>query len=488
MTSHAAQSRGITPAIVFSCALGVYLLTLAPTITWAHAGTDGGDLITAAATLGIPHPPGYPTYVLLGHLFARLPFGEVAHRLHLMSAVCAALASALIAASILRSVPSLQPAAHVAASIAGLTLAFGPMLWGQATIAEVHALNVLFVAAICFIAPPWTCAPRALRPAEKTALGLMWGLSLGNLLTMAALAPIVLPALWSGVKGRWAGFVALAAGLCIYLVIPIRAQAQPPINWGDARSVENFVWLISGGLYRGYVLSAPLGSVVQRLLSLPRLWFEQVGWVGALWISTGLAGRADSKRVASAILATVLYGTFAVTYDTADSDLYLIPVWVLSAGFLGVGLAFTLGAQVSRIRRGAVGAVASLAVIAMLIGGWSGHDLSRDHSASAFAEEILSSLPPNAILLTRADAHTFTLWYDRLVHGWRQDVSIVDARLAGYAWYEPMLTAQGAAPLLPEDRNEFGLADRLAAANPSRPVCDLILPPLDDHPPPLRCD
>jgi hypothetical protein len=66
----------------------LYFLTLAPTITWEHDGYDGGDLTTAAYTLGIPHPTGYPTYMLVGHIFAQLPVGDVAYRLNLLSALC----------------------------------------------------------------------------------------------------------------------------------------------------------------------------------------------------------------------------------------------------------------------------------------------------------------------------------------------------------------------------------------------------------------
>ena len=43
-------------------ALAVYLKTLALTVT----GEDSGELIAAAATLGIPHPTGYPLWCLLG--------------------------------------------------------------------------------------------------------------------------------------------------------------------------------------------------------------------------------------------------------------------------------------------------------------------------------------------------------------------------------------------------------------------------------------
>ena len=38
---------------------------------------DTPELMTAAATLGVAHPPGYPLFTMLGHLFSLLPFGAV---------------------------------------------------------------------------------------------------------------------------------------------------------------------------------------------------------------------------------------------------------------------------------------------------------------------------------------------------------------------------------------------------------------------------
>ena len=65
----------------------VYLLTLAPTVTlW-----DAGEFLTAARTLGIPHPPGTPLVVLLGHVWGQLVFfGNYAWRLNVLSAVSSA--------------------------------------------------------------------------------------------------------------------------------------------------------------------------------------------------------------------------------------------------------------------------------------------------------------------------------------------------------------------------------------------------------------
>ena len=70
--------------------LPIYLATLAPGLTFEHYGTDGGDLITAARTLGVPHPTGYPTYTLLAWLFSHLPVGIIAYRVNLLSAISAA--------------------------------------------------------------------------------------------------------------------------------------------------------------------------------------------------------------------------------------------------------------------------------------------------------------------------------------------------------------------------------------------------------------
>jgi len=227
--------------------------------------------------------------------------------------------------------------------------------------------------------------------------------------------------------------------------------------------------------------------VLQRLIDLPRLWLEQMGWLGAVWIGYELIARAELKRLLSPAMTIALYAAFAATYNTIDSDLYLIPVWALSAGYLGVGLAHGLDARPGGIGRALMGVLAAATVAAMLAGGWQAHDLSADRRAPDFASAMLRAAPAGSILLAHSDAHTFSLWYYRLVAGWRPDVAIIDARMADYPWYGPMLDAQGAAPVLPQDRASVGLADRLALVNPGRAVCQVALPLQDEDLPTLRC-
>ncbi|MCX7668608.1 MAG: DUF2723 domain-containing protein, partial [Anaerolineae bacterium] len=73
-------------------ALVLYLGTAAPDLTWAHDGADGGDLLAAALTHGVPHPTGYPTYQLLLSVAVRLFPAAPARAGNLFSACAAALA------------------------------------------------------------------------------------------------------------------------------------------------------------------------------------------------------------------------------------------------------------------------------------------------------------------------------------------------------------------------------------------------------------
>jgi hypothetical protein len=128
-------------ALTAAVALAVYAPTVARDLSWAGAATDGGELITASFTLGVPHPPGYPTYVVLGKLVSLLPLGTVAFRYNLFSAVCAALAAGLLVAAIRAHWGGrVRPVTAIAAALA---FAWLPLVWSQAVVAEVYALNLL---------------------------------------------------------------------------------------------------------------------------------------------------------------------------------------------------------------------------------------------------------------------------------------------------------------------------------------------------------
>jgi hypothetical protein len=463
-------------------ALLLYLSTAAPSLTWAHNGADGGDLISAAMTNGVAHPPGYPTYVTLGQLIARLPIGDIAYRFTLLSIVSMTLAAGFTTLSIL----ALSRSA-VIAILAGLFFATAPMVWGQATVAEVYALNAAFVAVIVYLITPIVFRRETVSLFRLLLAAWLWGLAFGNSLTVAALTPLMWAAWWRSRKSTaalrmtWRPLLAFAIGLSVYLLIPPRALAQPPINWGDATTPDRFFALISAQLYRGYALNTAPQELLTRIVAFAQLVVVQYGWpgvaLGTLGIYHALVTPNHNWRWFAVTI--VLYLLFALSYNTPDSALYVIPVWMFGAWAIARGMLSVIhwandhfpSSFTRRFHPWVLLLfIFLLGPVLTVITYYPTMNLRDDHAAVEFANRILTSAPPEAIVITGNDGQTFALWYHR-VAGLRPDLAIVDRRLAGYDWYATMLHAQGSAPQLPEyDPSETWLA-RLETLNAGRTLC-----------------
>jgi 4-amino-4-deoxy-L-arabinose transferase-like glycosyltransferase len=176
------------PVWLTGITLLVYLLTMAPRLTWEHAGRDGGDLITAAFVMGVPHPPGYPTYMMLAIPFTRLPFGSVAWRVHLLSALASSATVVLIYQIGLRLAPDRRSRwAILGSAVGALLLGFAPLFWGQALIAEVYALHLFFISLVLLLMLRWRDGDGHLAWAA-----LAFGVGMGDHITLSFLVPFIL--------------------------------------------------------------------------------------------------------------------------------------------------------------------------------------------------------------------------------------------------------------------------------------------------------
>ncbi len=444
---------------LFLGSLTIYILTLAPTITWQNSGVDSGDFATAVAVNGVPHPPGYPTYLLLGELFELIPAGDVAYRLNLLSATCAAMAAALAGLIIIQTLlpASAMPAQTgealpysrhliwLCAVAAALTLAFSNIYWSQAIIAEVYALNVLFAAVLLFGA-------LKLQPAnEKWLLPLLaWllGVSLGNHLSIL----LFLPAVVLNLKVRWrrrqlsAAGAAFCSGLMVYLIIPWRASSLPPLNWGMATTWPNFVWLVSAQAYRQFLFDVPQGFVPARIGVELRLVGRAFLWWGVPVGLLGLyrLGLFNRRLAAGSLISFLLISIYAIGYNTGDSYVYLLPALLLFVLWIGWGL-YDIGTALqqtlaSKFGWGSYigGVILCLPLFSLLLN-FSNQDLSRDYEACHYARQSLQSASPESIILTDDDPHTFALWYGRYGLALRPDVAVVSGNLLAYDWYRQSL-------------------------------------------------
>jgi hypothetical protein len=191
---------GLPACFASAIAFAAYLFTLSPTIAFG----DSGELITAAYTLGIPHPPGYPLWVILAKLFSFLPIGNAAYRLNLMSALLDSAAVGILTIVISRTLPKVcariipreafeSPVAGMitgsASATAALMLAFSPSFWHQSVVAEVYALNNLLVCLILLILVLWAENPQ--KNALLFAAAFLFGVGQANHQTLLLMGPAI---------------------------------------------------------------------------------------------------------------------------------------------------------------------------------------------------------------------------------------------------------------------------------------------------------
>jgi hypothetical protein len=325
-------------------ALGIYLGTLHPGV---GPSIDSIELHTAALVGGVIHPPGSPQYLMLGRLMmAILPGHSAAYRLNLFSALCAAAAVGVVYLLCYRL------SHHFPASLfASLTLVIAPRFWYQANIAELYALNSLYVAAVGYLLLTWH---QTRQPAAYWAATALYALSFGNHLSMILLLPMFLYAVAITDQTKLtrpvnllitAGIVLLAAAQ--YLYIPLRAAANPPFcNYcpGPLPNLLDYVRgplldYLTGGPFKQAMFGLPRRAIMARLPESMGAWGRQFMPWGLI---LGVAGAWDllQKDAEAAWLLLIGIGAeyaFVMGYDIPDWHDFLTPCYVLFAPLLGYG-------------------------------------------------------------------------------------------------------------------------------------------------------
>ncbi|MBF8267464.1 MAG: hypothetical protein HW388_972 [Dehalococcoidia bacterium] len=442
--------------------MALYLFTLAPSITQRHFGVDGAELATAAYTLGVAHPPGYPTYLILAKVFSLLlPWGDIAHRTGVLSALSSAGATVLVyyisyllIEGTARNASPPSRMALAAASMAAVSFAVSPLLWSQSVMTEVYSLNALFTGGVTLLAILWGKGARG-GSWLLLASAFLLGLGLGNHLTLAFL---ILPLAYYLLLHRErltprlvAGFLGLLIlGLSVYIYLPLRASHNPPINWGDASTLEGFVWTVSAMPYRDLAFGLPRHA----LANLPERWVEWadllVRQFNAVGLFLGILG-AWRLRVSSSpllVFTGLLFLSslaYSLTYYTADAQVYLLPAFLVFSLWIGVGLHWLLyvAAMSREMGRGlpflpplALAAAAFLVVPALqLTLNFQGISLRDDRESLAYAQGIFQRVEPDAVIIADTEQELFPLWYYSYVIENGRGPVVLSSRLSQFDWY-----------------------------------------------------
>jgi hypothetical protein len=228
--------------IVSLVTLALYLVTLAPsTAMW-----DTSEYIAAAYTLGLPHPPGNPLFVIIGRVFSILPIAPtVAIRINILAAICSATAAGmwfLVTERVLVGWFALRWQRIVGGVIAALIGATAFTVWNQSVVNEkVYTVSLAGIAIISWLMIRWSDDPDGRRADRLLVLvAYLCGLGYANHMAGMLAAPAVgLAVIIRRPRTivRWklllACIGAIVLGLTPFATQPIRAAYFPAINEGE---------------------------------------------------------------------------------------------------------------------------------------------------------------------------------------------------------------------------------------------------------------
>jgi hypothetical protein len=319
---------------------------------------------TAVSTFGIPHPPGYPLYIILGKLFTLLPgigrlapFGDnVAYRLGLFSAVVAALTIFVLVLFIFRLTNHAG-----AAFLSGLILAGGRSFWIQATYVELYPLYTFMVAGWFLLMTLWQQTGQNRYYFGGTAVfALSFGVNVPAIILLPAWFWIVLITnhrMLTQLRNSVGTAVIVLLSALQFAYIPLRAFIFGPPNFcnfcpGNWSELPAF---LTGEIWRNQRIVFGLE---------PQHWLQRWGETGGelmlqfwpIWIMVGGIGLwhfwHKNWRIAGFItvgLAGIWF--FVTTYRVVDWADFMLPVFVLYTVLIGIGMA-EIWAAVGQLGRG----------------------------------------------------------------------------------------------------------------------------------------
>lgn len=443
--------------IVFLLSFGFLVCYLTPNVNTG----DAGELITASHYLALAHPSGYPLYLLIAKGFSLIPLGNIAFRVATASAVFSALSLVLVFWSIFRMTKS------YGAAIFGVVLLFCSSSYvSQSVIAKFYPLNLFLILSVYTLwlhrltcLTPDTPEDNPLFALQLTAflVGLISATHHTGLIIIPPVALILL--LWrrdliprqTRPLPVAAGLVALfLMGFAINLYLILRGGWDRFGNVFHVTNLAEFWSLISRQPYghegtvalakKGFFdLSAYTNGALNFLIIIKR----NFGLPSLLLFIPGVLGffRGSPRAATLTTTALFLYGPVLTKLCLPERGItefdyyiyahqYFLPALAFYAIVAGFGFSLVLG-KVAALTPNMARLVpwvfnGGLFALALLARG-TDSNFASDFVPFETAQDTLSTLPVNSVLLSYGDNEKFQGRYLKLIGRYRDDVCLLNA-------------------------------------------------------------
>ena len=423
-------------ALLFASVLVLYAASTPRTVMLE----DDGLFITIATFASVGHPPGYPLYILLGHLASLLPLGSVAWRVHTLSGLMGALTCACIAYLVLRRTGN-RPAAY----LAGAALAVSEHFWSQAIIADVYTTNT----AVVFLTLALV-QEAATNRSTRLWIGAaaVYSLGLANHYPLLILSsPLFLAYAIGARKDFYRNVsyllpIALLPAAVLYGWMVWRSVQPLPVNFlGPIQSWSAFLTFIDRSIY-GHIDQNVNAGLFDKLLyakyfaTQALLQFSIAGGIVALWgafsqYRTGWRVGLLCETLAFAASSFLLIAMLGFNYEPLRIYTfrpYPLVAYCIFALWLGYGMR-ALMQGVRDWRESMLPAIyAACALIVAALGVYNGKRNYRPHDrfAEEQAQAMLDIAEKDTAFVLYADPYVGPISYLHYVEGQRPNLRLLE--------------------------------------------------------------
>ncbi|MCX6357390.1 MAG: DUF2723 domain-containing protein [Candidatus Aureabacteria bacterium] len=328
----------------FIISLSIYLQTMLPGVG-GYGDTSKFQFIGRVA--GLPHASGFPTYLFINALFARIPWGTLAWRINFMSALFGALTVAMLSLLVYRLTANVA-----AALIAPLFLAFSLTYWSTCLIAEVYTFAFFFISVTIYWLILWK--ETMLRQWFYLAC-LIYAISFGNHLMVMSLFPsfvFIVLATDRTILRQPRALLSIAAiillGAVQYLYLPLRT-AQHPSYCDNSVPMKDLFWFATGAPFKQNIFPLTMRQVLTIYVPIyARTLRSQLGIPGIVLAAAGTIIAIRRKSVWGIFFILFYFTTVSLYLNgpTMEQHIYFVPATL--AIVVLTGFVFTIGNGAAR--------------------------------------------------------------------------------------------------------------------------------------------
>jgi hypothetical protein len=446
------QEKTIFALLTFIISFVIYIVTAAPDVTF----TDSGELAAVCVTLGIPHPTGYPLFVILGHAWSLIPFpvSEI-YSLNLFAGFLTAISASFFLLNVYRIIYNLEKRISkqidnrslvIISFISSLIYAFATTIWAQGVALEVYSLQLLI---FNLIIHEVLCGSTKFKNREKHyfTAALFIGFGFANHMTTVLILPAVLYLFFTNHDdkpeyccNRFILFslliIPLLIGASLNLYLPLHSATMPEFNWGwVSRSWDKFLYHVQGKQYQIWMFSDS-EAFSKNFSKFIELLPYQLGWIGLIPFAMSFHSLFKRMRKILIFLLLIIISclAYSLNYSIHDIEAYF------SLAIIGVLLLTSVGIYaIAKIDFKYAAIFFTIPVISLIIN-YSDNNRSEEYLVPEYTKTLVDDLQENAIIISSQwDYWCSAFWYYQRVENYRTDVALIENELLRRTWYPEQL-------------------------------------------------